>query len=321
MTPLTRRIPWTLAAPLLLLACGPDTNVVDPPARADVASAAEAGFGEWSAPVNLGPIVNSTANEVGSEISRDGLSLYFASNRAGGLGFNDIYVAQRTSLDAPWGPPVSLGPTINSAFGDAGPHLSRDGHYLYFTSARLTGQAGNEIYVSYRADVHDDLAWGSPGMLAYPPNSTEFSELGPNIWGSELYFWRGPNNAQSLPGDIWVSDIRGGTFDEPRLVAELSSEYHDEKPAVRFDGREIYISSDRPGGYGLTDVWLSHRAVDGRTWLPPVNAGPVINSAASDRAPSLAGDGTILVFYSTRPGGVGGADLYLSTRTRSGPRD
>src|SRR5438093_10892248 len=65
----------------------------------------------WSAPVNLGAVINSTAADQQPAISPDGLSLYFTSNRvAGSLGGFDMYVSQRASILDSWGPPMNLGP-------------------------------------------------------------------------------------------------------------------------------------------------------------------------------------------------------------------
>src|SRR3989337_1832818 len=80
-------------------------------------------FSDWSAPVNLGPIVNSAFVDAGPAISKDGLSVYFNSVRPGGLGLFDIWVSQRATQDDPWGPPVNLGPTINTGFTAAVPAL------------------------------------------------------------------------------------------------------------------------------------------------------------------------------------------------------
>ena len=85
-------------------------------------------FSDWSAPVNLGPVINSSDNEAGATLSRDRLALYFASNRPGGFGLADLFVSQRASVEDPWGLPVNLGPVLNSAAEDTNPNLSRDGH-------------------------------------------------------------------------------------------------------------------------------------------------------------------------------------------------
>src|SRR2546428_9169426 len=81
-------------------------------------------FSGWSTPVNLGPVINSVLRENGPAISKDGLSLYFGSFRAGGFGGSDIWVSHRASVDDSWGSPVNLGPTINTAVPQTGPHAS-----------------------------------------------------------------------------------------------------------------------------------------------------------------------------------------------------
>ena len=93
-------------------------------------------FSDWSPPVSLGPIINTEFDDSGAFISRDGLRLYFNSNRAGGFGGLDIYVSKRASLCDPWGPPENLGPTVNSTTNDQTAAISPDGRRLYFASDR-----------------------------------------------------------------------------------------------------------------------------------------------------------------------------------------
>src|SRR5207245_5255159 len=96
---------------------------------------------EWSEPVNLGPVVNSSAGDNNPTLSSDGLSLYFASDRPGGLGNTDIWVARRASIDGPWETPIHLGAPVNTASADGGPVLSPDGHLLFIHSSRPGGSA------------------------------------------------------------------------------------------------------------------------------------------------------------------------------------
>jgi hypothetical protein len=311
------------------LGCKPDAGVIDPPTIGDepTSSLASARFSDWSPPVHLGPLVNSPAVENGGDISKDGLSLYFGSNRPGGHGVQDLYVSQRPSLDAPWGAPVNLGQPVNSPFTDTGAHLSRDGHLLFFNSSRPGGSGSVDVWVSWRMNVHDDFAWEEPVNLGPPVNSARF-DGGISIWGPELYFWRGtPDPAgivAPIDGDIYMSEITGQTFREPTLVPELTSAAHEQKPSIRFDGREIFLSSDRPGSMTLPggvvreDIWVSVRQGNGQTWEPPANVGPVVNSTFRDTQPALSEDGTMLFFLSDRPGGVGNLDIYVTTRTVKG---
>src|SRR5262245_40293142 len=95
-------------------------------------AAAAQKFSDWSAPVNLGPIVNSPFGDFAPAVSKNELSLYFSSDRPGSLGPSDIWVSQRESRDDPWGVPVNLGPPVNTSFGERAPNFSRDGHWMFF---------------------------------------------------------------------------------------------------------------------------------------------------------------------------------------------
>src|SRR6266566_5161375 len=138
----------------LLVACESGSHPVGPKIQA--MSFANS---EWSEPVNLGPVVNSSSNEQNATLARDGLSLYFSSNRPGGSGPLDIWVAQRACTDpddlaCAWQAPANLGSPINSAGADFAPNLSEDGHLLFFSSNGGVG-ANIDIYVSRRSDVND----------------------------------------------------------------------------------------------------------------------------------------------------------------------
>ncbi len=107
----------------------------------------------WGEPVNLGPVVNVTADENFPFVSTGGLSLFFSEDyggpyRPGGLGDIDIWLTTRASVNDPWETPRNLGPIVNSASVDAGPLVSPDGNMLYFASERPGGFGGiwGDIY-------------------------------------------------------------------------------------------------------------------------------------------------------------------------------
>jgi hypothetical protein len=114
-------------------------------------------FSDWGPPV-LVPNVNSGSDETGSAISRDGRSLYFGSNRPDGFGNLDIWVSQRASKKDAWGPPINLGRTINTDATENIPSLSRDGHWMFFNSNRPGGFGLVDLWVSFRADTHNDFS-------------------------------------------------------------------------------------------------------------------------------------------------------------------
>src|SRR5438552_3317436 len=120
-------------------------------------AAAAQRFSDWSAPVNLDLLpnhlsipINSASDDQHPAISKDGLSLYFASSRAGGCGGSDIWVTQRASVDSPWEEPFNLGCTVNSSANDLGPNLTTDAHRLFFHSFRSGGCGRGDIYYADR---------------------------------------------------------------------------------------------------------------------------------------------------------------------------
>src|SRR5690242_18597233 len=113
----------------------------------------------WSTPINLGPVINSSANDQQPSVSPDGLSLYFTSNRAGGVGGFDMYVSHRTTIFDPWGAPLNLGPALNTAADEGNAAFSRDGRVLFFQSKRLPSSGGIDLFMAQRNNPHDDFDW------------------------------------------------------------------------------------------------------------------------------------------------------------------
>ena len=277
-------------------------------------------FSDWAEPTNLGCQINSPFGEQAPAISKDGLSLYFGANRPGGLGGNDIWVSQRASVHNPWGPPLNLGAIVNSPGVDNVPALSRDGHWLFFNSDRPGTSGGADIWVSYRQDVHEDFGWQVPVNLGVGVDSPAF-ELGAAYFENDegaaplLFFGRGQTGPSDT--DIYVSELLpNGTFGEAVLIPKLSSAQGDQRPSVRFDGLEMFLASDRAGSLGLNDLWVSTRESVLDNWGTPTNLGGTINSTVGDTQPYIAADRLTLFFSSNRPGGCGGFDLYMTTRTK-----
>jgi hypothetical protein len=278
-------------------------------------------YSDWGAPVNLGPTVNTTLFEIDSTISKDGLSLYFSSPRPGGFGGFDIWVSQRPGMDAPWGTPQNLGPNVNSSGNEFTPSLTIDGHRLYFTSNRPGGFGANDIYVSRRHNKRDDFAWRPAVNLGSGVN-TDAAEGGPEHFEDDITGAVTLCFSSNRPGGLGAEDIYCSTlqpdetFGPAAPVPELNTPFDDVHPVMRRDGLEMFISSNRPGSFGDRDLWVSTRPSTSDPWSTPVNLGPVVNSAALDARPALSFDGTALYFQSTRPGGFGTRDLYVTMRTK-----
>ena len=283
-------------------------------------------FSAWYAPVNLGPVINTAFLDGGPAVSKKGLSLYFHSTRPGGFGAQDIWVAQRPTVDSPWGVPVNLGPLINTGGPESVPALSRDEHWLFFNSEGPGSLGSGDIWASWRASVHDDFGWYPPINLGAGVNSA-FNEVGAGYFEDDdagipvLFFGSTrPGGLGGIGTDIYASPFVNGGFGPASLVAELSSPQLDARPMPRFDGLELFLGSARTGTFGGLDLWAFTRNSTREPWSAPVNLGGVVNSASGDQQPYLASDRQTLFFASDRPGGLGGLDLYVTMRVKIDPQ-
>jgi hypothetical protein len=277
-------------------------------------------FSPWAPALSLST-VPGTSPELNTEflegcpfLSRDGLELYIASNRPGGLGGLDIWIADRSTPDGPFGAPYNPGAPINSEFNDFCPSPLRDGKGFVFVSNRPGGCGGSDIYITRK---HPTFGWQEPVNLGCEVNSSSdeagpvlvFEELGPPT----LYF----SSTRDGVSNLYKSRMTGDwTFGPADLIPGVNSAFDDFRPFVSRDGRELYFDSNRPGGLGGFDIWSSNRDSISSEWSLPINLGPDVNSPANETRASLSWDGLMLLFGSDREGGEGSLDIYYSTRER-----
>jgi WD40-like Beta Propeller Repeat len=244
----------------------------------------------------------------------DGLSLYMASNRPGGLGGIDIWVAHRTSTTAAWGAPENLGEPVNSAADDFCPTPIRGGGLFFVSREALPGSCGAaDIYFTRRNPVQ---GWSEPVNLGCGANggpNSALDEMGPSYveaGGTDrLYFSSGP--------DIYVSErLADGTFGPASAVSELNSSANDIQPNVRKDGLEVVFASNRRAGTDQ-DIYTATRDSVDAPFSAPVSLGSAVNTTtASETRPSLSWDGTQLLFGRT-PGPEGMTDIFVATRDKA----
>ncbi len=274
---------------------------------------------DFGTPTNLGPPFNTEVLDGTSCISADGLEFIFESQRPGGSGGSDLWVAKRTSTENEWGPAVNLGPAINSSVHDWGPSISADGLELYFQSRReggLVGSSPYDIWMTTRPTR--DGEWCEPVNLG-PPINTPDTDAFPCISadGLSLYFM------SDRPGclgehDIWVSTraTQNDNWGEPANLGPVVNSTRDEiGPAISPDGLTLFFSSGypytpRPGGFGRSDLWVTQRASKNEPWGKPVNLGPIVNTTANEIRPNISADGSTIYFCSTRAGGQGNWDIW-----------
>ncbi len=129
----------------------------------------------WGPRVHLGPDLNGAGSNGWAVISPDDLELHFASDRPGGLGGIDIYVSTRATPNDPWGPPVNLGPTVNTAGNETPGAISPDGLILFVASNRPGGFGANDVWMTRRASK--GAAWSAPMNLGPSFNTPDGESL------------------------------------------------------------------------------------------------------------------------------------------------
>jgi len=231
--------------------------------------------GAWGAPMNLGATINTASHEQRPTLSLDGHRLYFASDRAGGLGGFDLYVSRRHDKrdDFGWETPVNLGGPINSSGNEQGALTMYEDEatnalVVYFTSDRPGGAGGLDIY---RSTLLDDGTFSSAVLVE--ELSTPFMDQDPAIRrdGLEMFF------ASDRPGtqgalDLWVATrpstsaawsmpvSLGAAINTPTRPAGLE-QANDMRPSLSRDGMTLYwVSAFREGNQGtMFDIWSATR--------------------------------------------------------------
>lgn len=208
--------------------------------------------GEWQPAENLGKPINSVENEGAASMSQDGKIIIFtACNRADGVGNCDLYVSYRRENG--WSDPENLGPAVNSDGWDSQPCLSHDGKTLYFSSARLDGEGGRDLWYTVREGQY----WRPAQNLGSPVNSPG-NESSPFLHadGLTMYF-----SSDYHPGfgtrDLFVSyrQENGPWADPINLGYPLNTSADESNIFVATNGRDGYINSDREGGLGGSDIY------------------------------------------------------------------
>ena len=208
----------------------------------------------WGLPLNLGPTVNSTAKDENPCVSADGLELYFASNRAGGYGGHDVWVATRPTKDDPWGAPTNLGRTVNTDMMDISPCVAGDGLSLYLACYQRDRIGCYDLFVTDRATV--DSPWDEPVRLG-PDVNYQYNDVAPSISadGLTLFYTRA---AEPSSACLWMT-TRATTFElwgpAVCLFSTFGASGFDYAPCISADGSILYFESHRSGGLGDSDIW------------------------------------------------------------------
>jgi hypothetical protein len=213
---------------------------------------------EWR-PAAPEAALNSAQADNSPTLDDSQLTIWFASNRAPGSGF-DVYTSTRASVAAPWSAPVAV-PALNSPLDDLHLSVSGAGLEMILGSTRSGGLGGEDLWVSTRPST---LApWGVPTPLAVLNSSTTDFDPCLSADGEEVFF--ASDRAGSLGGAaLWTSTrIGNGGFNPPTRIFELDSSGVDRSPALSHDGTRLLFASTRGGN---SDWWLARRAGRGQPW-------------------------------------------------------
>ncbi len=125
--------------------------------------------GQWTKSTSIGSEINTKFWESHASLSKDGNTLYFASNRQGNKGEMDIYMSVKEK-EGQWGPPILLSSNINTELNEDTPFITSDGTRLYFSSQGHTNIGGYDIFY---VEKMDDGNWSKPVNVGYPINTTD----------------------------------------------------------------------------------------------------------------------------------------------------
>ncbi len=291
-------------------------------------------------PVDLSSVINTTYREAEPSFTADGRTMYFNCYNG------DICVSRRTGTweQAKWTTPERLGAPISTEYEEVEPVINQTGDLLYFTSMRPTGFLRNIPFLSPFVDVSEvlnrvitgkgrppvfgglglddiwvsrqvDGKWSEPQSIndvaGEPPVNTAYADhcLFFSADGNEA-FWTSTRPGGYGGNDIWTSRLVDGKWTAPEnLGPNVNGPASEHAPTPTPDGHSLYVTSDRPGGFGKDDIYITTLGADGR-WGPLVNLGPVINGSGDDRCPAWTPDLKIFLFDSTRSGGRGARDIW-----------
>lgn len=297
---------------------------------------------------NLGPNVNSYASELHPVISADGKTLYFVRDgHSVNYSSQDAWYCEKNGDS--WGPAIHPKEPINYHGKSSGiSNVSTDNNQLLVRGAFEDGEyVGNGLSVIERNKKGE---WKDPRKLEIV-NFVKYAAMGnynnsvltpdgkhllfafsdnANKGNHELYVshlvlkdkWHKPNSIKDFTKFVSKA-LNNNTWTEPEKIKQLSLwDYNEFAPFMAADGVTMYFSSNKPGGYGNQDIWMSKRLDDTwQNWSEPVNLGPTINSDAWDSYYTLDAKGEDAYLTSDK-NSFGGGDIVkvkLVTELRPNP--
>ena len=211
--------------------------------------------------------------------------------------------------------PVNLGSGVNSEWGDYMPQSDPTGKLIYFTSTRKGGLDSGDGSDGWGEDLwkieKTEDGWSDPILLPEPINSYENDGAACFSGDGQTMVYVGCGREEGIGScDLYIATLEGTEWTQPVNMGNVvNSEKWDSQPTISADGGTIIFTSDREGGYGGHDLYMTRRNRFGY-WSIPVNLGEVINTPFGEGSPYLSSDGKTLYFTSLGHPGYGNSDIF-----------
>lgn len=239
-------------------------------------------------------IVSLGFHEHNIAISPDGKEIFFV---AASSDFSR-YLIMTTRLDkGAWTAP-EVAP-FSGGRNDGAPAFSPDGKRLYFSSRRPrpAGETADDFDIWYVERLGD--SWTEAMNLGSPVNTGQH-EVNPSVAADGTIYFQRIAKLGTLDWDLYLAPLTKGAYGPPeKLPTPVNTEANEAGPFIAPDGNYLLFQSNRPGGYGLMDIYVTYRT-KARGWTDPVNLGEKINSRYSDWGPVVSPDAHYLFFSSFR---------------------
>ena len=210
--------------------------------------------------------------------------------------------------------PENLGDSVNTDDSEYYPSISLDGDTLFFT--RRLHHTNEDLFEAYRLPGGGwSKAHGLPGNI----NTNENEGAQTVSIDGQWMILDICNSAEGRGGcDLYISYRTPDGWSSPENLGDsINTEFRETGASLSPDKKDLYFSSNRPGGYGGSDIYVSHHLLNGH-WSSAENIGPVINTIGDESTPFIHVDNQTLYFNSTGHPGYGSNDLFVSRKTADG---
>jgi outer membrane protein OmpA-like peptidoglycan-associated protein len=208
--------------------------------------------------------------------------------------------------------PTNMGPNVNTPDFEYFPVLTADGQTLVFTRNKRRSEAMDYQEDFYISLLNKEGQWGLAMNIGDPINTDDNEGAQTMTADGQQLFFTGCNRKGGLGScDIYRSLREGRSWSRPENLGQpVNSNKWESQPSISSDGNTLYFSSNRGGGKGGSDIWVTQLGPNG-VWSEPRNLGDSINTDGAEETPFIHPDGRTLYFTSNGHVGLGGKDIYV----------